>query len=109
MNAHCKLRQSSEMVQSPVVPSRDKVWVLRLLRESHIWDRVTLWGQVGGSDVGDGESDSEAERNLKAEVDGKADDGEGNLESKDEEGESGRTAEVCKVGAEDERLAAQCM
>ena len=52
-NEHCKLRQSSEMVQSPEV-AVDKVWFLMLLREAHIWDRVTLGGQVGGSDGGDG-------------------------------------------------------
>ena len=34
----------------------DKVWVLTLLREAHIWDRVTLGGQVGSSSGGDGES-----------------------------------------------------
>ena len=50
---HCKLRQSSEMVQSPEV-AVDKVWVLTLLREAHIWDRVTLGGQVGCSDGADG-------------------------------------------------------
>ena len=53
VNEHCKLRQSSEMVQSPEV-ARDKVWFLTLLREAHIWDRVTLGGQVGGSDGGVG-------------------------------------------------------
>ena len=42
------------MVQSPEV-ARDKVWFLRLLREAHIWDRVTLGGQMGGSDGGDRE------------------------------------------------------
>ena len=47
------------MVQSPEV-ARDKVWVLRLLREAHIWDRVTLWRQVRDfsgedrEDVGEG-------------------------------------------------------
>ena len=55
------------MVQSPEVPSMDKVCVLRLLRESHIWDRVTLGGQVRGSDVGDGKGDSDAERDGEAE------------------------------------------
>ena len=64
MNAHCKLRQSSETVQSPVVPSRDKVWVLRLLRESHIWDRVTFEGREGGSDVGDGEGEGGRDEEL---------------------------------------------
>ena len=54
INSHCKLRQSSEMVQSPEV-ARDKVWVLRLLREAHIWDRVTLGEQMGGPDGGDRE------------------------------------------------------
>ena len=57
--AHFKSRQSSEMVQSPEV-AVDKVWVLRLLSESHIWDRVTLGTQVGGSSGGDGEGEGEA-------------------------------------------------
>ena len=48
VNEHCKLRQSSEMVQSPEV-AVDKVWFLTLLREAHIRDRVTLGAQVGGS------------------------------------------------------------
>ena len=61
ISVHCKLRQLSEMVQSPVVPSRDKVWVLRLVRESHIWDRVTLGAQVGSSDVGEGVGEGEGE------------------------------------------------
>ena len=56
---HCKLKQSSEMVQSPEV-ARDKVWFLTLLREAHIWDRVTLGAQVGGSSGGDGEGDGRA-------------------------------------------------
>ena len=60
VNEHCKLRQSSEMVQSPEV-ARDKVWFLTLLREAHIWDRVTLGGQVGGSSGGDGEGDGDGE------------------------------------------------
>ena len=47
------------MVQSPEV-ARDKVWFLTLLREAHIWDRVTLGGQVEGSDGGDGEGDGKA-------------------------------------------------
>ena len=59
INEHCKLRQSSEMVQSPEV-ARDKVWFLKLLSESHIWDRVTLGAQVGGSSGGDGEGDGRA-------------------------------------------------
>ena len=37
----------------------DKVWVLTLLREAHIWDRVTLGGQVGSSSGGDGESEGD--------------------------------------------------
>ena len=78
---HCTLRQSSEMVQSPEV-AVDKVWVLKLLREAHIWDRVTLGGQVGGSDGGDGEGEGEGD---------------------------GRAVEVGKVGLEDGQLAAQCM
>ena len=60
VNAHCKLRQSSEMVQSPEV-AKDKVWFLTLLSESHIWDRVTLGGQVGGSSGGDGVGDEDSE------------------------------------------------
>ena len=59
VNEHCKLRQSSEMVQSPEV-ARDKVWFLTLLSEAHIWDRMTLGGQVGGSSGGDGEGEDEA-------------------------------------------------
>ena len=57
---HCTLRQSSETVQSPEV-ARDKMWVLKLLREAHIWDRVTLGAQVGGSDGGDGVGEGEGE------------------------------------------------
>ena len=85
--AHFKLRQSSEMVQTPEV-AVDKVWVLRLLSDSHIWDRVTLGGQVGGSSGGVGEGDG----------DGKGD-GEG-----DE-----RDVEVGRVGLEEGQLSAQCM
>ena len=33
------------------------VLVLTLLSEAHIWDRVTLGAQVGGSSGGDGEGD----------------------------------------------------
>ena len=58
LKAHCKLRQSSEMAQSPEV-AVVKVWVLTLLSESHIWDRVTLEGQVGSSSGGDGESEGD--------------------------------------------------
>ena len=58
LKAHCKLRQSSEMVQSPEV-AVDKVWLLALLREAHIWGRVTLGGQVGGSGGGDGEGEGD--------------------------------------------------
>ena len=79
VNAHCKLRQSLEMVQSPEV-ARNKVWFLTLLRESHIWDRVTLGGQVGGSGGGDGE-------------------GEGD----------GRAAEAGRVGVTSTQMSAQCM
>ena len=56
INEHCKLRQLSEMVQSPEV-AVDKVWFLKLLSEAHIWDRVTLGAQVGGSSGGDGEGE----------------------------------------------------
>ena len=59
LKAHCKFRQLSEMVQSPEV-AVDKVCVLRLLREAHIWDRVTLGAQVGGSSGGVGEGEGEA-------------------------------------------------
>ena len=59
LKAHCKFRQLSEMVQSPEV-AVDKVWVLMLSSESHIWDRVTLATQVGGSSGGDGEGEGEA-------------------------------------------------
>ena len=79
INEHCKLRQLSEMVQSPEV-ARDKVWVLKLLSESHIWDRVTLGAQVGGSSGGDGESEGD-----------------------------GRAVEVGRVGLEEGQLSAQCM
>ena len=58
VNVHCKLRQLSEMVQSPEV-ARDKVWFLTLLTESHIWDRVTPGRQVGGSSGGDGEGEGD--------------------------------------------------
>ena len=47
------------MVQSPEV-TWDKVSVLRLLREAHIWDRVTLGGQVKSSDGGDRVREGEA-------------------------------------------------
>ncbi len=57
-NEHCKLRQSSEMVQSPE-EATDNVWVLKLVSEVHIWDWVTLGGQVGGSSGGDGEGEGD--------------------------------------------------
>ena len=75
------LRQLSEMVQSPEV-ARDKVWVLKLLREAHIWDRVTFGAQVGGSDGGDGEGEGEGD---------------------------GRAVEVGKVGLESAHMSTQCM
>ena len=65
LKAHFKLRQLSEMVQSPKV-AVDKVWVLTLLSEVHIWDRVTLGGQVGGSSGGDGEGEGDG---MDVEVD----------------------------------------
>ena len=83
VNEHCKLRQSSEMVQSPEV-ARDKVWFLTLLREAHIWDRVTLGGQVGGSDGRDGEGEGE---------------GVGD----------GRAVEAGSVGLGSAQMSAQCM
>ena len=58
LKAHCKLRQSSEMVQSPE-EATDNVWVLKLVSEVHIWDWVTLGGQVGGSSGGDGEGEGD--------------------------------------------------
>ena len=92
LSLHCKLRQSSEMVQSPE-GSVDKVWFLMLLREAHIWDRVTLGGQVGGSgDGGDGEREGEAEDMEVSEDDC-----------------DGRAVEVGKVGLEDGQRPAQCM
>ena len=48
LNEHCKLRQSSEMVQS-AEESMNKVCLLTLLSEAHIWDRVTLGTQVGAT------------------------------------------------------------
>ena len=85
VNEHCKLRQSSEMVQSPEV-ARDKVWFLTLLSEAHIWGRVTLGRQVGGSSGGDGVGDEDSE----------------------DEGD-GRDVEVGRVGLEEGQLSAQCM
>ena len=67
------------MAQSPE-EAVDRVWFLTLLRESHIWDRVTLGAQVGGSCGGDG-------------------DGEGD----------GRAVEVGRVGLEEGQPSAQCM
>ena len=81
LNAHCKLRQSSEMVQSPE-EATDKVWFLTMLSEAHIWDRVTLGGQVGGSSGGNGEGDGDGE---------------------------GKAVEVGRVGLEEGQLSAQCM
>ena len=82
LNSHCMLRQASEMVQSPEV-ARDKVWVFRLLREAHIWERVTLGGQVGGSDGGDGEGKGRGDVEGEGEYEGK-DEGEGEREGEDE-------------------------
>ena len=73
------------MVQSPEV-ARDRVWFLKLLSEAHIWDRVTLGGQVGGSSGGDGKGDGN-------------DDGEGD----------GRAVEVGRAGLEEGQPSAQCM
>ena len=85
VNEHCKLRQLSEMVQSPEV-ARDKVWFLTLLSEAHIWDRATLGAQVGGSSGGDGEGESNGE-------------GEGD----------GRPVEVGRAGLEEGQSLAQSM
>ena len=63
LNAHCKLRQSLEMVQSPEAAT-DKVWALNLLSEVHIWDMVTLEGQVGSSNGGDGDDEGD-ERDVE--------------------------------------------
>ena len=82
---HCKFRQSLDMVQPPE-EARDRVWFVTLLSEAHIWDRVTLGGQVGGSSGGDGEGDGNG-------------DGEGD----------GRTVEVGRVGLEEGQPLAQCM
>ena len=57
-NEHCTLRQLLEMMQSPDV-ARDKVWFLKLLSEAHIWDRLTLGAQVGGSSGEDGEGEGD--------------------------------------------------
>ena len=67
------------MVQSPE-GAVDRVWFLILPSEAHIWDRVTLGAQVGGSSGGDG-------------------DGEGD----------GRAVEVGRVGLEEGQPSAQCM
>ena len=113
------------MVQSPEV-AVDKVCFLTLLREAHIWDRVTPGGQVGGSDGGDGEGEGEGEADRESDEedgDGEEDseseggtDGEGDRGSEDERGgvdESDvRAVEVGKVGLEDGqdgRRPAQCM
>ena len=81
VNEHCKLRQLSEMVQSPEV-ARDKVWFFTLSSEVHIWGRVTLGGQVGGSSGGDGDGEG----------DGRA-----------------SAVEVGRVGLEEGQPSAQCM
>ena len=81
INEHCKLRQLSEMVQSPEV-ARDKVWFFTLSSEVHIWGRVTLGGQVGGSSGGDGDGEG----------DGRA-----------------SAVEVGRVGLEEGQPSAQCM
>ena len=85
INEHCKLRQSSEMVQSPE-EARDKAWFLTLLSESHIWDRVTLGAQVGGSSGGDGED--EGDGNGDEEDEGESD-GDGDGDGEDEGGGDG--------------------
>ena len=111
INAHCKLRQSSEMVQSPEV-ARDRVWFLTLLSESHICDRVTLGGQVGGSSGGDGEGDGDGEDEGKGEdeCDGE-DEGGGDSEGEsDGDGEGdGRAVEVSSVVVMSAQMSAQCM
>ena len=109
VNEHCKLRQSSEMVQSPEVAS-DKVWFLTLLREAHIWERVTLGAQVGGSNGGDGEGEGEGEEG-EGESKGEDGDEEGDDEGDGEgEGDSdGRVVEVGNVGLDTAQTSTQCM
>ncbi len=85
LNEHCKLRQSSEMVQSPE-EAMNKVCLLTLLSEAHIWDRVALRTQVGGSSGGDVEGDGDG-------------DGEGD----------GRAVEVGSVVVTLAQTSAQCM
>ena len=103
INAHCKLRQSSEMVQSPEV-AKDNVWFLTLLSESHIWDRVTLGGQVGGSSGGDGEGEGEGEGEGNGE-DGGDSEGESDGDGEDD----GRAAEAGSVVVMSAQMSAQCM
>ena len=93
------------MVQSPEV-ARDKVWFLTLLSEVHIWDRVTLGGQMGGSSGGDGEGEGKGDGEDEGGGDGKGEsDGDG-----DGDGEgNGRDVEVGRVGLEEGQLSAQCM
>ena len=115
LKAHCKFRQLSEMVQSPEV-AVDKVCVLRLLREAHIWDRVTLGAQVGGSSRGVGEGDGDGEGDGEAEGEGEGDgeeEGGGDSEGEsdgDGEGEGdGRAVEVSSVVVMSAQMSAQCM
>ena len=133
INEHCKLRQSSEMVQAPE-EARDKVWFLRLSSESHIWDRVTLGAKVGGSSGGDGEGGGDSEGESDGDGDGEDEgggdgegesDGDGDGDGEEERGGDGegesdgdrdgegegdeRDAEVGRVGLEEGQLSAQCM
>ena len=103
------------MVQSPEV-ARDKVWFLTLLRESHIWDRVTLGAHVGGSSGGDGEGDEDGDGEGEAEGEGEGDgeeEGGGDSEGEsdgDGEGEGdGRAVEVGSVVVMSAQMSAQCM
>ena len=111
LKAHCKFRQLSEMVQSPEV-AVDKVWILRLLREAHIWDRVTLGTQVGGSSRGDGEGDEDGEGDGEAEGEGEGDgeeEGGGDSEGESDGDGDGRAVEVGGVVVMSTQMSAQCM
>ena len=115
LKAHCKLRQLSEMVQSPEV-AKDKVCVLRLLSEAHIWDSVTLGGQEGGSSGGDGEGDEDGEGDGEAEGEGEGDgeeegggDSEGESDGDGEGDGDGRAVEVGSVVVTSGQMSAQCM
>ena len=84
---------------------------MTLLREAHIWDRVTLGGQVGGSDGGDGEGEGVVDTEGEGDGEGEGED-EGEREGGGEGDGDGRAVEVGKVGLEDGQVGrrpAQCM